>query len=150
MSNFTATYIASIQHSLTESMFLRLTYVTKVKPRNSKAFTPWTSCVEGLLGFLLLCFGCFGFSWLFVGGFSSRLKHFHSNRDVTFTGEGLQNFDPCWALISLKGKGSLASHTYYDTLHLIICSYPRTKACLSHARRTHSPTVEVCSTHFTK
>lgn len=84
----------------------------------SRVFWGFCCCVLG------------GFFWLFVGGFSSRLKHFHSNRDVTFTGEGLQNFDPCSTLISLKGKGSLASHTYYDTLHLIIWSYPRTKVCL--------------------
>ena len=52
--------------------------------------------------------------FLFVWGLSSHSKSFHSYGDVIITGEGLQVFDLCSALMVMSSKDSLACHTYSD------------------------------------
>ena len=52
--------------------------------------------------------------------FSSHSKIFHSLRDVTTAGEGLQILTIARRLRPLSSEGSLVCHTYYDTGHSFI------------------------------
>ena len=54
---------------------------------------------------------------LFVLGFSSHSRIFHSYRDITMAGEGLQILTCAQHSWPLSSKGSLACHTYWDTWH---------------------------------
>jgi hypothetical protein len=55
--------------------------------------------------------------WLIIYCFTSRSRIFHLYKDVTITGEGLQNLDLKYARRSrpLSREGSLSCHTYFDT-----------------------------------
>ena len=59
---------------------------------------------------------------LFLGGFTSHLKIFHSYDDITITGEGFQILTLYLSLNiwPLSSEGSLTYHTYYDTEHPLI------------------------------
>ena len=57
---------------------------------------------------------------LFVCGFSSNFRIFHTYGDVTITGEGLQIFTYARHLWPLSREGSLACHTYCDKSHLFL------------------------------
>ena len=57
---------------------------------------------------------------MFVWGFSSHSKIFHSYGDVTIIGEGLQILTYARHLRPLNSEGSLACHTYCDTGHPFI------------------------------
>ena len=63
-----------------------------------------------------------GGTWifLFVWGFSSHSRIFHSCGDVTITGEGLQILIYARHSRPLSSEGSLPCHTYYDTGHPFI------------------------------
>ena len=54
---------------------------------------------------------------LFVWGFSSHSKFFHSDGDVTITGEGVQILTYDRHSWPLRSEGSLGCHTYCDTGH---------------------------------
>ena len=64
------------------------------------------------------CLSFFVFVCLF--GFLSHSRIFHSYKDVTMTGEGLQILTYARCLWSLSSEGSLVCHTYYDTGHPLI------------------------------
>ena len=55
------------------------------------------------------------FVYLFVYGFSSHLRNFHSYGDVAIAGEGLQILTCARNSWPLSCEGSLASHTYCNT-----------------------------------
>ena len=57
---------------------------------------------------------------LFVCGFSSNLRIFHTYGDVTITGEGLQILTYARHLWPLSREGSLACHNYCDKSHLFL------------------------------
>ena len=79
---------------------------------------------------------------LFVWGFSSHLRIFHSYGDVTITGEGLQILTYAQHLWPFSSEGSLACHTYCDTAHpfiIVIFEDP----CHSHLL----PSIWQCSWH---
>ena len=57
---------------------------------------------------------------LFVWGFSSNSRIFHSYGDVTFTGKGLQILTYARHLWLFSKQGSLACHIYCDTGHPFI------------------------------
>ena len=57
---------------------------------------------------------------LFVWGFSSNSRIFHSQGDVTNSGDGLQMLTYARHLRPSSRKGSLAKHTYCDTGHPLI------------------------------
>ena len=61
-----------------------------------------------------------GLSDLFVWGFSSHSKIFHSFGDVTITSGGLQILTYARHSWPLSSDGSLANHTYCDTGHPFI------------------------------
>ena len=69
----------------------------------------------------LVCNVCL-FVSLFVWGFSSHSRIFHSYGDANMTGEGLQILTNVYARDSrpLSSDGSLACHTYCDTGHSTI------------------------------
>ena len=52
---------------------------------------------------------------LFVRGFTSHSRIFHSHGDVTITSEGLQILTYARHSGPLSREGSLACHTYFDT-----------------------------------
>ena len=75
-------------------------------------------CFCFVLSSLVLCvFIFFVFFVLEFWSFSSHSRIFHSFRDVTIAGEGLQNFTYARHSWPLSSEGSLACHTYYDTGH---------------------------------
>ena len=82
------------------------------KHRSEK--NPTTITINIKVIFWLL--GCLVFVWCF----SSHSIIFHSYRDVTITGEGLQILTYAGHSWSLSSEGSLAFHTYCDTGHPFI------------------------------
>ena len=58
--------------------------------------------------------------FLFVCGFSSHSRIFHSHGDVSIAGEGLQILTYARHSWPLSSERSLACHTYYDTGHPFI------------------------------
>ena len=59
---------------------------------------------------------------------SSHSNVFHSYRDVTITGKGLQIFTFAWYLGLFSSEGALACHTYCDTGYpfiMVISEDPR-------------------------
>ena len=57
---------------------------------------------------------------LFVSGFSSHSRFFHSDGDVTIAGEGLQILTYARHSWPLSSEGSLAYQTYCDTVHSLV------------------------------
>ena len=60
---------------------------------------------------------------LFVCGFSSHLRIFHTYGDVTISGEGLQILTYARHLWPLSSEGSLACHTYCDSCYPYLLLY---------------------------
>ena len=67
------------------------------------------------------------FVYLFVWGFLSRSRYFHSYTDVAITIEGLTNLSYARHSWPLNSEGSIAWLTYCDTGHsfiMVICEDP--------------------------
>ena len=60
---------------------------------------------------------------LFVCGFSSHLRIFHTYGDVTISGEGMQILTYARHLWPLSSEGSLACHTYCDSCYPYLLLY---------------------------
>ena len=91
--------------------------VTKTGKWKTSARSLWP---EGSLyhrSTILCIVGDSTFVCLFVRGFSSNSKYFHTFEDAIIADEGLKIFTYAWHLWPLSSEGSLAYHTYYDTGH---------------------------------
>ena len=85
------------------------------------------------------------FVWLFVCGFMSHSRTFHSNREVTITGEGLQIFIYTRYLRPLSSEGYLACRTYCDTQVIRVWwSSPRTRDIRTCCRALGRGTITAC------
>ena len=79
----------------------------------------WTMFNLNMLYTLSKYFFCL-FVCMFVWGFASHSRIFHSYGNVTIAGEGLEILTYARHSWSLSSEGSLAWHTYYDTGHPFI------------------------------
>ena len=97
-----------------------LTYLLKSSEQDLVLTVPLPNAQQQVWTSWVLCF-------LFVCGFTSYSRIFHSYGGVTITGEGLHILTYTRHSWPLSSVGSLACHTYSDTRHpftMVISEYP--------------------------